>query len=69
MITPEHHARDHGLWDPGVRDVGQGIPDVIIGRKTGFIMENNFLKCIVENVIPALNSPDLEQIADDGRDD
>jgi glycosyltransferase involved in cell wall biosynthesis len=43
------------------------IPDVIIDGKTGFIMENNSPECIGENVIRALNSPDLEQIAEDGR--
>ena len=44
------------------------IPDVIIDGKTGFIMENNSPECIAENVIRALNSsPDLEQIAEDGR--
>lgn len=43
------------------------IPDVIIDGKTGFIMENNSPECIAENVIRALNSPDLERIAEDGR--
>ena len=43
------------------------IPDVIIDGKTGFIMENNSPECIAENVIRALNSPDLEQIAEAGR--
>lgn len=43
------------------------ISDVIIGGETGFIMENNSPECIAENVIRALNSPDLEQIAEDGR--
>jgi Glycosyltransferase len=43
------------------------IPDVIIDGKTGFIMENNSPECIEENVIRALNSPDLEQIAEAGR--
>jgi glycosyltransferase involved in cell wall biosynthesis len=43
------------------------IPDVIIDGKTGFIMENNSPECIAENVIRALSSPDLEQIAEDGR--
>ena len=22
--APEHHARGHGLWDPGTRDAGRG---------------------------------------------
>jgi glycosyltransferase involved in cell wall biosynthesis len=43
------------------------IPDVIIDGKTGFIMENNSPECIAENVIRALNSPDLERIAENGR--
>ena len=43
------------------------IPDVIIDGKTGFIMENNSPECIAENVIRALASPDLEEIAENGR--
>jgi len=43
------------------------IPDVIIDGKTGFIMENNSPECIAENVIRVLASPDLEQIAEEGR--
>jgi len=43
------------------------IPDVIIDGKTGFIMGNNSPECIAENVIRALNSPDLERIAENGR--
>jgi glycosyltransferase involved in cell wall biosynthesis len=43
------------------------IPDVIIDGKTGFIMENNSPECIAANVIRALNSPDLEEIAEAGR--
>ena len=43
------------------------IPDVIIDGKTGFIMENNSPECIAENVKRALSSPDLERIAEDGR--
>ena len=43
------------------------IPDVIIDRKTGFIMENNSPECIAANVVRALSSPDLERIAEDGR--
>ena len=30
-------------------------------------MENNSPECIAENMFRALNSPDLEQIAEDGR--
>ncbi len=43
------------------------IPDVIIDGKTGFIMENNSPECIAANVVRALNSPDLERIAEAGR--
>ncbi|WP_440949207.1 glycosyltransferase family 4 protein [Methanosphaerula subterraneus] len=43
------------------------IPDVIIDGKTGFIMENNSPECIAMNVIRALNSQELEQIADSGK--
>jgi len=43
------------------------IPDVIIDGKTGFIMENNSPECIAENVKRALNSPDLDRIAEAGR--
>ena len=43
------------------------IPDVIIDGKTGFIMEDNSPECAAENVIRALNSPDLEEIAEAGR--
>ncbi len=45
----------------------RAIPDDIIGGKTGFIMENYSPECIAENVIRALNSPDLEEIAEAGR--
>jgi glycosyltransferase involved in cell wall biosynthesis len=43
------------------------IPDVIIDGKTGFIMENNSPECISQNVIRALSSPEMEQIAENGR--
>ena len=43
------------------------IPDVILNGKTGLIMENNSPECIAANVIQALNSPDLEQITENGR--
>jgi len=43
------------------------IPDIIIDGETGFIMENNSPECIAENVLRALNSPELEQIAENGR--
>jgi len=43
------------------------IPDVIIDGKTGFIMEDNSPECIAKNVIRALCSQDLGQIAENGR--
>ena len=43
------------------------IPDVIADGKTGFIVQSNSPECIAENVMRALNSPDLEQIAESGR--
>jgi glycosyltransferase involved in cell wall biosynthesis len=43
------------------------IPDVITDGKTGFLMKDNSPECIAENVIRALNSPDLERIAKNGR--
>jgi glycosyltransferase involved in cell wall biosynthesis len=43
------------------------IPDIIIDGKTGFIMESNSPECIAENVIRALNSSDLDRIAEAGR--
>lgn len=43
------------------------IPDVIINGKTEFIMENNSPECIAANVVRALSSPDLDQIAKAGR--
>lgn len=43
------------------------IPDVIRDGETGFIMKNNSPDCIAENVIRALNSPDMERIAERGR--
>ena len=43
------------------------VPDVIVDEKTGFIMENNFAECIAENVMLALEHPDVEQIAKAGR--
>ena len=43
------------------------IPDIIVDGRTGFLMENNSPECIAKNVIRALNSPDLEQITETGR--
>jgi len=43
------------------------IPDVIIDGETGFIMENNSPKCIADNMVRALSSPELGQIAVNGR--
>lgn len=43
------------------------IPDIIKDCETGFIMENNSPECIVQNIIRALNHPNLEQIAQNAR--
>lgn len=43
------------------------IPDVIQDEVTGFIMENNTPECIARSVMRALNHPDLEGIAERGR--
>lgn len=43
------------------------IPDVIVDGKTGFIMKNNSPECIAENVMRALDSPELGRIAEAGR--
>jgi len=44
------------------------IPDYIKDGETGFIMENNSPECIAQNVIRVLNHPNLEQIANNGRE-
>jgi glycosyltransferase involved in cell wall biosynthesis len=41
-----------------------GVPGVVIDGKTGFIMKNNSVPCITENIVRALNHPDLAMIAD-----
>ncbi len=43
------------------------IPDVIKDSDTGFIMENNSPECIAENIVRALDHPNLEQIAPNAR--
>jgi glycosyltransferase involved in cell wall biosynthesis len=42
------------------------IPDFIRDGEIGFILENNSPECISQNIIRALNHPDLEQIGDKG---
>ena len=44
-----------------------GIPDLIDDGATGFIMDDNSPKCIVTNVIRALEHPDLDKIAKNSR--
>ena len=44
-----------------------GVPDVIKDEKTGFILENNSPECIAENVVRALNHPNLEEIVKKAR--
>ena len=43
------------------------IPDVIMDGETGFIMEDNSPVCIAENVMQALEHPDLERIVENVR--
>ena len=43
------------------------IPDIIKDGETGFIMENNSPECIAQNIIRALNHPNLERIAQNAR--
>lgn len=43
------------------------VPDVIVDGKTGFIMENNSPECIAENVMRALEHPELEGVAQRAR--
>ncbi len=43
------------------------IPDVVVDGTTGFIMEDNSPECIAKNIIRALESPDLELIAESGK--
>lgn len=43
------------------------IPDIIKDGETGFIMENNSPGCIAENVIRALEHPDLKTIVENAR--
>jgi glycosyltransferase involved in cell wall biosynthesis len=44
-----------------------GVPDVITDGETGFIMVNNSPECIAENVVRALEHPDLERIVENAR--
>jgi glycosyltransferase involved in cell wall biosynthesis len=44
------------------------IPDIITNSETGFIMGNNNPECIVENVIRALNYPNLDEIVKNARE-
>lgn len=44
-----------------------GIPDLIIDGKTGFIMEDNSPSTIANNVIRALDNPDLDNITKNSR--
>ena len=44
-----------------------GVPDVIKDGETGFILEDNSPECIAENVIRALNHPNLNRIVKNAR--
>lgn len=41
------------------------IPDIIIDGKSGFIMENNSVECLTENIIRVLKCPDIEKVITD----
>ena len=43
------------------------VPVVIADGKTGFIMGSNLPECIAKNVLRALEHPDLEEVAEAGR--
>jgi len=43
------------------------MPDVIKDKENGFIMENNSPECIAQNIIRALNHPNLDKIAENAR--
>ena len=43
------------------------IPDIITDGVTGLILEDNSSACIAENVIRALEHPDLERIVKNAR--
>ena len=43
------------------------IPDMITDEESGFILEDNSPECIAENVIRALEHPDLERIVKNAR--
>jgi len=43
------------------------IPDIVRSKDTGFLMKRNSPQCIAENVIRALDYPDLECIAKNAR--
>ena len=45
-----------------------GIADLIKDGETGFIMENNSPECIAENIIRALEHPNLEKIVKNARE-
>lgn len=45
-----------------------GIPDIIKDGETGFIMENNSPECIAENVIRALEHPNLDEIVKNAKE-
>lgn len=44
-----------------------GIPDVILDKKTGFIMEDNSPESITKNILRALDYPNIDIIADNAR--
>ena len=45
-----------------------GIPDLIKDEETGFIMKMNSPACIAENIMRALEHPDLEMIVENAKE-
>lgn len=50
-----------------VNPVGS-IPDIVKDGETGFLMENNSPKCIGENILRALEFPNMEQVLQNARE-
>lgn len=44
-----------------------GVPDLIKDDETGFIMKDNSPECVAENVMRALEHPNLDEITKNAR--
>ena len=45
-----------------------GVPDLIKDGETGFIMKDNSPECVAENVMRALEHPNLDEIVKNARE-